>query len=195
MSRFTNAIVQFMVRRSRAAHGSLHIGAAIFTGASLELVLIPLVLVVAGRYVDAALHLGRLASDRQSIVLAVACFGLGVPWLASSIYWQHRRGRGTPLPLVPTKVLVTGGPYRCSRNPMALGAILWLAGWAGVANSPTALYGGVGVFALALFTYHKLVEEKELEARFGEVYRRYRESTPFLLPVGRWIGRVHRGRR
>jgi len=31
-------------------------------------------------------------------------------------------------------------------------------------------------------TYIKLVEEKELEARFGEEYREYKRKTPFLIP-------------
>jgi protein-S-isoprenylcysteine O-methyltransferase Ste14 len=30
--------------------------------------------------------------------------------------------------------------------------------------------------------YIKLVEEKELAARFGEEYRAYREGAPFILP-------------
>ncbi|HEX6534158.1 MAG TPA: isoprenylcysteine carboxylmethyltransferase family protein [Gemmatimonadaceae bacterium] len=195
MSRFTNAVVEFMVRRSRATHGPLHIGAAVLMGASLELVLVPVVLVMAGRWVDSALHLGPLVPGRGAPVLAAACFAVGVPWLASSIYWQHRRGGGTPLPLVPTKTLVTGGPYRFCRNPMALGAVFWLAGWALLANSATALYGGVAAFSAAIFSYHKLVEERELEARFGDVYRRYRETTPFLLPLARRNGRGSRGRR
>lgn len=188
MKRLIDAVVDFMVKRSRVSHGPLQIGVAILAGASLELVLVPLVLVVAGRFVDSELHFGRLMQSVHSRLLAVACFGVGIPWLASAIYWQHRRGEGTPFPLVPTKRLLTAGPYRLCRNPMALGAIFWLAGWALLANSPTALYGGVGLFAAALFSYHKLIEEKELEARFGEVYTRYKETTPFLLPMKRRIG-------
>ena len=149
--------------------------------------LIPLVLVVGGTYVDSAFHLGRLLQKGPSHLLAILCFCLGVPWLASSIYWQHRRGDGTPFPLLPTKKLLTDGPYRLCRNPMALGAVFWLAGWAFLANSPTAIYGGVALFAAAIFSYHKLIEEKELERRFGECYRRYKDATPFLLPVKRKI--------
>lgn len=189
MNRVIDTIVQFMVRRSRASYKPLQVGAAVLTGSSLELVLIPLILVVAGKYLDSALHLGRLLQSGHTAVLAVGCFSVGVPWLATSIYWQHRRGEGTPFPLVPTKRLLTAGPYRFCRNPMALGAIFWLAGWAFLANSPVALYGGVGLFAVAIFSYHKLIEEKELEARFGELYRGYKEATPFLFPMKRKITR------
>jgi len=188
MKRLTNAIVDFMVRRSRIVHPPLHIGAAVLTGSSLELGLIPLVLVIGGTYVDSALHVGPLVPSGPSRVFALVCFAVGVPWLASSIYWQHRRGDGTPFPFVPTRRLLTDGPYRYCRNPMALGAIFWLAGWAFLANSPTAMYGGVAVFAAAIFTYHKLIEEKELEERFGEHYRNYRATTPFLIPAKRKIG-------
>jgi protein-S-isoprenylcysteine O-methyltransferase Ste14 len=189
MNRLINAIVNFMVKRSRASYKPSHVGAAVLTGSSLELVLIPLILVVAGRYVDSAFHFGRLLPRGNARLLAVLCFGVGIPWLATSIYWQHRRGDGTPFPLVPTKKLLTAGPYRFCRNPMALGAIFWLAGWALLANSPVAMYGGVGLFAAAIFSYHKLIEEKELEARFGELYRSYKESTPFLFPMKRTITR------
>lgn len=188
MRRFVDAVVTFMMERSRASYRPLHVGAAILTGASLELGLIPLALVIGGRYVDSALHLGSLLPTGASRLLAILCFCVGIPWLASSIYWQHRRGRGTPFPLLPTKALLTDGPYRHCRNPMALGAVFWLAGWAFLADSPAAIYGGVGFFAAAIFSYHKLVEEKELEGRFGECYRRYKESTPFLFPVRRKPG-------
>ncbi|HEX5436453.1 MAG TPA: isoprenylcysteine carboxylmethyltransferase family protein [Gemmatimonadaceae bacterium] len=188
MTRITDAVVEFMVRRSRAAYTPLHIGGAILIGSSLELGVIPLVLVGGGTYVDGALHLRPLVQHGNAHLFALLCFLIGVPWLAIAIYWQHRRGDGTPFPLVPTKRLLTDGPYRFCRNPMALGAICWLAGWAFVANSPTALYGGVGAFAAAILSYHKLIEEHELERRFGAHYRRYKQRTPFLIPMKRRRG-------
>jgi protein-S-isoprenylcysteine O-methyltransferase Ste14 len=175
-------IAQFMVRRSQASYKPVQVAAAILVGSSLELGLVPLVLIVGGRHADTMLHLGALMQHGASRLSAMACFAVGIPWLASSIYWQHRRGDGTPFPLLPTRRLLTDGPYRYCRNPMALGAVFWLAGWAFLANSPAAIFGGVSVFAASIFTYHKLIEETELEARFGERYREYRKRTPFLLP-------------
>jgi hypothetical protein len=52
-------------------------------------------------------------------VLAAAGFSLGF-W---SVYTQLDRGRGTPLPVMPTQELLTEGPFRYCRNPMTLGAI------------------------------------------------------------------------
>jgi protein-S-isoprenylcysteine O-methyltransferase Ste14 len=184
-ARFTEAVVGYLVRRSRTPYPPLQIGAAVLTGSGLELGVVPFALVMGGRSLDARLHIHPLMPIGSSRLAAVICFVVGVPWLASSIYWQHRRGNGTPLPIVPTKSLLTSGPYRFCRNPMALGGIFWLGGWAVLANSPTALYGGVGFFAASVLAYHKVIEERELGARFGEAYWIYRSATPFLLPLGR----------
>ena len=69
-----------------------------------------------------------------------------------------------------------------TRNPMTLGAVFWLAGWAALANSPTGLVGGVGLFTTVVVAYIRFVEGRELEVRFGERHREYRRRTPFLLP-------------
>jgi protein-S-isoprenylcysteine O-methyltransferase Ste14 len=36
--------------------------------------------------------------------------------------------------------------------------------------------------AAALLTYIKVVEEREMVARFGEEYLAYRRSVPFIIP-------------
>jgi len=41
------------------------------------------------------------------------------------------------------------------------------------------------LFTALIIAYVKLVEEKELEARFGEKYIRYKKKTPFLIPKRR----------
>lgn len=79
--------------------------------------------------------------------------------------------------------LVTGGPYRYSRNPQVVG-------W-GVALLGAAL-GGRSVRALllvvAFFLVHRLYlvsEERHLERVFGGEYRRYRATTPRFLGLPR----------
>ncbi len=178
-------LARLLVRRADRPYGPLPVALAVLARASLELVVVPVILVGAGRRIDAALGLPALLAPSLATVAAAACFGLGVPWLAAAIFWQHRFRRGTPLPLVPPKVLLGTGPYRYTRNPMTLGAIFWLAGWALLANSPTALFGGVGFFTAVVLSYVKLVEERELETRFGDPYRRYRRQTAFLIPWSR----------
>ncbi len=53
-------------------------------------------------------------------LLLVLGFSLGF-W---SIITQLTRGRGTPLPVMPTQELLAEGPFRYCRNPMTLGTIL-----------------------------------------------------------------------
>ncbi len=175
-------VLAFLVRRSDSPHRFAHLLAATLFGSTLELVLVPAMLVYLGRKLDYALGLSIVGRIPFLPWLAVVPFVAGIPWLAWSIYWQHKKGQGTPLPLVPTRVLLCDGPYGFTRNPMALGAILWLAGWALVANSPCALFGGVGIFALLVLSWDKWIEEKELLCKHGAAYEQYRLQTPFLLP-------------
>jgi protein-S-isoprenylcysteine O-methyltransferase Ste14 len=116
-------------------------------------------------------------------VMAVAGFALGL-WTVRA---QLDHGHGTPLPVMPTQSLLTDGPYRHSRNPMTLGAIVAYLGVAVAARSPAGI-GLVLASGAALLAYLKALEEPELAARFGEPYRRYRRETPFLLPRARRAG-------
>jgi protein-S-isoprenylcysteine O-methyltransferase Ste14 len=182
LDRSIERFARFLVGRAGRPYHPGQVALAVAAGSTLELVLVPAVIVLAGARIDAAVGLPPLLPASLARAAAVGAFLAGLPWLGSAIYWQHRFGRGTPLPLLPPRVFLATGPYRFTRNPMTFGAILWLAGWALLANSPTALAGGVGAFAALVVAYVKLVEERELEARFGEPYRRYRRATPFLLP-------------
>ena len=80
-----------------------------------------------------------------------------------------------------TQTLLICPPYSYCRNPMALGAIVAYLGVCVVAGSPGAgLLWFLG--AVALLTYVRLVEEKEMAARFGEAYLAYRRRVPFIIP-------------
>jgi len=91
-------------------------------------------------------------------------------------------GRGTPAPFDPPRQLVPVGPYRFVRNPMYVGALFVLVGFAFYERSVSAL-----LFVLfAWLAAHLLVlfgEEPVLERKFGESYRRYKKS------VWRWVPR------
>jgi protein-S-isoprenylcysteine O-methyltransferase Ste14 len=82
--------------------------------------------------------------------------------------------------------LLMRGPYAFARHPMYLAALaLWL-GWA-------VLYGSVAVFIalLVLAAWVSFIaprEERALEAKFGDSYRRYKARVP------RWVGLPGRGR-
>ena len=80
-----------------------------------------------------------------------------------------------------TQQLLIQKPYSYCRNPMALGAILMYLGVASLIGSISAV-GLVLLGATVLLTYIKVLEEKEMELRFGDAYREYRKQTPFIIP-------------
>jgi protein-S-isoprenylcysteine O-methyltransferase Ste14 len=116
-------------------------------------------------------------------LLAVVGFSLGF-W---SVVTQLDRGRGTPLPVMPTQTLLTEGPFRYCRNPMTLGTIL---AYLGIAVAVGTVAGTVLVLCIALLlvTYLKRLEEGELAERFGAAYLAYRRDVPFIIPrlARRW---------
>lgn len=130
---------------------------------------------------DAALQLPRLSLGLGNILLGllliVAGFSLGF-W---SVETQMSLGRGTPVPVMPTQKLIVRPPFSYCRNPMTLGTLIGYSGLAVLLGSWSALGIVWGLIALLLL-YLKLVEEKELEARFGAEYLEYKRTTPFILP-------------
>jgi protein-S-isoprenylcysteine O-methyltransferase Ste14 len=143
--------------------------------------LLPLLVAGAGPRLDRRLGLPALPIGRAGRVLggllAATGFGLGF-W---SVDAQLSRGRGTPLPVIPTQQLLTDGPFRLCRNPMTLGAIL---AYLGIAIAARTAAGVALVLALAgaLLAYLKGLEERELADRFGEPYLAYKRETPFIVP-------------
>ncbi len=89
-------------------------------------------------------------------------------------------GRGTPAPVDAPKKLVIRGLYRYSRNPMYLGVLTVILGWAARYRNVTLLLYGCGVlglFNLVIILY----EEPHLRREFGVAYESY------LRRVGRWF--------
>ena len=70
---------------------------------------------------------------------------------------------------------------RGSRNPMTLGMTLFYLGVAIWLGSFSAVGLGL-VYPVGISIYIKLIEEKELEERFGSEYFEYKKRTPFLIP-------------
>jgi protein-S-isoprenylcysteine O-methyltransferase Ste14 len=79
--------------------------------------------------------------------------------------------------------LLRRGPYVFTRNPMYVAELaLWL-GWALLYGSVAVL---IGFLLLVVVMNFRVVprEERVLEARFGETYRRYKDTVP------RWLGKT-----
>jgi protein-S-isoprenylcysteine O-methyltransferase Ste14 len=108
---------------------------------------------------------------------------LGFGLLIWTISLFAKLGRGTLAPWEPTKRLVVSGPYRHVRNPMITGVLFILFGEALLFQSwPIAIW--MVLFFMINAIYFPLVEEKDLERRFGEEYVLYRQNVP------RWIPRL-----
>jgi protein-S-isoprenylcysteine O-methyltransferase Ste14 len=96
---------------------------------------------------------------------------------------RFRQAQTTFDPLKPSKAssLVTDGVFRVSRNPMYLGMVLLLIGWA-MWLGTVSPWLVPPLFVIVISVAQIIPEEQALEELFGEAYLAYRHS------VGRWIG-------
>lgn len=96
---------------------------------------------------------------------------------------RFRAVHTTISPLQPAKAsqLVTDGVFRFSRNPMYLGLLLLLAGWAAWLGSASP-WLVLPPFAIFMTVVQIAAEEEALTRVFGAAYLAYRRSVP------RWIG-------
>lgn len=134
-----------------------------------------------GPRVDTALNLPRIATPPLNSFIGGLIFLIGFALYTWTIMLFARIGQGTQTPIVPTQRLVTTGPYAYSRNPMFLGALLMIIGFGIILNSVAAIVLGL-IIPISYLIFIKLVEEKELEARFGQEYLEYKQQVPFLIP-------------
>jgi len=93
-----------------------------------------------------------------------------------------RRQRTTVNPLSPESaaVVVSNGAYRISRNPMYVGLVAVLVGWALHLAHPLSLLL-TPFFVMYMTRFQIIPEERALIVKFGDVYWTYMETTP------RWI--------
>lgn len=134
-------------------------------------------MIVIALIADLALELPAIAQHRPAgIVLIVVGVALSV-WAAGTF----RRHRAEIMPSSAAhSTLVTSGPFRYSRNPMYLGALM-----VGVGAALTAGTGLMWLVPVVLFALQNFViipfEERSVERTLGEPYRAYRSR------VRRWI--------
>ena len=109
----------------------------------------------------------RYAAGAAVIALSLA--------LAFSAFGQFRRHKTSFKPHEPSTALITEGPYRYSRNPMYLALSLLYAGLSIAADGPWTL--ALLVPLLIVMHYGVILrEERYLERKFVDAYRRYRSS-------------------
>jgi protein-S-isoprenylcysteine O-methyltransferase Ste14 len=98
------------------------------------------------------------------IVLNLAWKGLGAPAIALS------------------RKLAADWFYAWTRNPMALAGLAFFLSLGIWFQSVLFVLWVLVLVAPAVLFFIRVYEERELEIRFGEAYRLYRASTPFLWP-------------
>ncbi|HZS06602.1 MAG TPA: isoprenylcysteine carboxylmethyltransferase family protein [Blastocatellia bacterium] len=92
-------------------------------------------------------------------------------------------GQGTLAPWDPPRRFVARGIYRYVRNPMISGVFCILLGESALFGS-WPLFRWFLLFFLITVIYIPLLEERDLERRFGDDYRLYKANVP------RWIPRL-----
>lgn len=107
------------------------------------------------------------------MALAGAMVGLGAAIAAAGVL-AFRRARTTVNPMTPdaSSSMVSTGIYRLTRNPMYLGFLLALVGWALMLGTllalvPVALYVGY------MNRFQIVPEERALRGKFGADYDAY----------------------
>jgi len=113
------------------------------------------------------------------VAVGLGLVGVAITALAMLSFW---RARTTVNPMKPssTSSLVTSGIYRFTRNPMYLGMLFVLIGWAlYLANVMSWLF--LPAFILYMNRFQIEPEERALTGRFGREYLEYASR------VHRWL--------
>jgi protein-S-isoprenylcysteine O-methyltransferase Ste14 len=173
-------LIDFLLRLSGKNHSKRYKIISLILGSTFFLVILPGIFIVIGFFIKNYITI----KSNKIIELIVSIIGIitGLYFLIWSTLTQWKIGNGTPAPNAPTNHLIIIGPYKYCRNPIEFGAILYYLGIG-------TFIGGiiVGIISCILgfsvgSIYHKFIEEKELEKRFGENYIKYKQNTPFVFP-------------
>jgi protein-S-isoprenylcysteine O-methyltransferase Ste14 len=151
---------------------------------ALELKIPPVAMVVAFAFTMwvVTTRIPSLAIDLPWRVPVAACLaGAGLVTSLAGVLVFHRAGTTTnPTRPGAASVMVTSGIYRCTRNPMYLGFLLALVGWAAFLSHALA-FAGPPFFVACMDRFQILPEERALAAKFGPQFAAYRRS------VRRWL--------
>ena len=154
---------------------------AVLFGGFIFWIGIPFFIIILAFYIDQWLHLPKFRFSLINPVIGLMFMVAGWLFANWTVKVQFTVGKGTPIPLMATQKLIIKGPYTYCRNPMTLGTDLFYLGVAIWLGSLSAIVLSL-VYPVGILIYIKLIEEKELEDRFGSEYLEYKKKTPFLIP-------------
>ncbi len=103
-----------------------------------------------------------------------------LPVFISGIYFLKRRGA-----FGQSERLVVNGVYQYARNPMYVGISMMICGTGLLILNTGVLIAGIAWFVLSSIQCKR--EEHELENRFGDQYRSYKNQVPMFFPKARSI--------
>lgn len=132
-------------------------------------------------YFDELLSIPSLPFPTISKVVAIVMMFIGIGFMILSVGSLLFRGQGFPLILLTAK-LADNLLYKRTRNPIMLGLFLTLIGIGLLVRSSFFTLWSLIGFIPAIIFWLKFVEERELEMRFGQSYREYKQRVPFLFP-------------
>jgi protein-S-isoprenylcysteine O-methyltransferase Ste14 len=131
-------------------------------------------------YVPLALVRGRAPAEGFGLLVAIGVLGLGAAIYTWCVWDFATFGRGTPAPIDAPRRLVVRGLYRVTRNPMYMGVLTVILGWAVLFRAPGLLLYASVVWA-CFESFVVLYEEPHLRQVFGAEYASY------CARVGRWL--------
>jgi protein-S-isoprenylcysteine O-methyltransferase Ste14 len=173
-------MVGFLLKFSGRSNSKRYKIVSLAFGTVFFLAILPCIFMLVGFFVRNYININL----NKIIELPISIIGIaaGLYFLIWTGVTQWKVGNGTPAPNAPTQRLITCGPYRYCRNPIEFGAIIY---YLGIGTLLGGIITGITCFILGFTAgsiYHKFIEERELEERFGEEYKRYKENTPFVFP-------------
>jgi protein-S-isoprenylcysteine O-methyltransferase Ste14 len=173
-------LVNYLLHFQSKEHSVVYKIFSLIAGMLFFLLILPAFFIWIAFFVKNHILIG-LSRDIELFISVISII-TGLFFLVWATLSQWQKGKGVPAPNAPTQRLVVSGPYKLCRNPIELGAILY---YLGVGTVVGGLETGIVCFISGLIAgsvYHRFIEEKELEERFGENYIRYKKETPFLFP-------------
>lgn len=116
---------------------------------------------------------------QKIIGFALVAIGLSIELVSVGAFLRHKT---TVNPLKPENAsrLVIDGLYKFSRNPMYLGLLILLSGWAVLLGNPINI-AALAAFILGMNWLQIIPEEDRLSRKFGQGYQNYKSR------VRRWI--------
>lgn len=150
------------------------IGLAVF-GATL------VVVIVGGLMTDRLMGLPVLLPGGAGVFIGIVLLLPGLGLLGWCVL-RFARSHGTPVPFNPPKELIVSGAYLWIRNPMVTGIFTSLFGIGFLLNSLGIVLVWTPLYIVIHLIELKLVEEPELELRFGEAYKVYKRDVPMFVP-------------